>query len=70
MKTDQAANRFSRRQFLTTAALAVAAPTILPSSVLGQVGKPVPSNRDAPYHLAGSPFGNRGYSRFGNLRYG
>ena len=70
MKTNQAANRFNRRQFLATAALAVAAPTVLPSSVFGQAGKPVPSNRDAPYHVAGSPFGNRGYSRFGNLRDG
>ena len=45
MKTNHASNRLSRRQFLTTAALAVAAPTILPSSVFGQAGKPAPSNR-------------------------
>ena len=45
MKADQASNRFNRRQFLAAAALAVAAPTILPSSVFGQAGKPAPSNR-------------------------
>jgi predicted dehydrogenase len=45
MKTDQASSRFSRRQFLATTALAVAAPTILPSSVFGQAGKSAPSNR-------------------------
>jgi predicted dehydrogenase len=45
MKIDQTSNRLSRRQFLTTTALAVAAPTILPSNVFGQAGKPAPSNR-------------------------
>ncbi|MEE1545594.1 MAG: twin-arginine translocation signal domain-containing protein, partial [Alphaproteobacteria bacterium] len=36
----------NRRCFLKTSALAVvAAPTIIPSSALGQAGKPAPSNR-------------------------
>ena len=36
----------NRRRFLKTGALAaVAAPTIIPSSALGQAGKPAPSNR-------------------------
>ena len=41
----QITNQLSRRQFLATAALAVAGPTILPSSVFGQTSKPAPSNR-------------------------
>jgi len=45
MKTDKSSNQFSRRQFLATTALAVAAPAILPASVFGQAGKPAPSNR-------------------------
>lgn len=35
----------SRRQFISTTALALAAPTILPSRVFGQENRPAPSNR-------------------------
>jgi predicted dehydrogenase len=42
-KTDQAG--FSRRQFISTTALALAAPAILPGSVFGQDGRPAPSGR-------------------------
>ena len=45
MKTNEASNHYNRRQFLATAALAVAGPTSLPSSVFGQSGKAAPSNR-------------------------
>jgi predicted dehydrogenase len=39
-------NKTNRRCFLKTSVLAaVSAPTIIPSSVLGQAGKPAPSNR-------------------------
>jgi predicted dehydrogenase len=45
MKTSPAGSRVSRRQFLATTAAALAAPTIIPSSVLGKDGAVAPSNR-------------------------
>src|SRR5688572_33481250 len=36
---------FSRRQFLATAAAAVALPTFIPASALGRAGRPAPSDR-------------------------
>ncbi len=45
MKTKSSSVQFSRRRFLAVTGLAVAAPTIIPSSALGLGGKPSPSNR-------------------------
>ena len=47
-------SKFSRRHFLTIAAGAVAAPTIIPSSALGLGKRPAPSDR---VHLAAFGFG-------------
>lgn len=45
MKSKSAPSGFSRRQFIATTALALAAPTILPSRGFGQEKRPAPSNR-------------------------
>jgi len=45
MKTRTPAPKLTRRQFLATTGLAVAAPTIIPASALGRGGEPAPSNR-------------------------
>lgn len=45
MKTKSSSTQFSRRRFLAVTGLAVAAPTIIPSSALGLGGKTAPSNR-------------------------
>lgn len=45
MKTSPVDSKVSRRQFLATTAAALAAPTIIPSSVLGKDGAVAPSNR-------------------------
>ncbi len=44
-KNTASTSRLSRRRFLTITGLAVAAPTIVPSSVLGRGSRPAPSNR-------------------------
>ena len=41
----RAQSKLTRRRFLATTGAAIALPTILPSSVLGQGPKPAPSNR-------------------------
>ena len=45
MKTSLSLSRISRRQFITTTATAIAAPTIIPASALGANGRPAPSER-------------------------
>lgn len=45
MKSNSVRSGLSRRQFISAAALALAAPTIVPSSVFGQENRPAPSNR-------------------------
>src|SRR5436190_8646452 len=45
MKVPSSLAKISRRRFITTTAAAVAAPTILPSSVFGADDRPAPSNR-------------------------
>jgi predicted dehydrogenase len=45
MKTTSQSSKFTRRQFLATAGLAVAAPTIIPDSALGRGGAAAPSER-------------------------
>jgi predicted dehydrogenase len=45
MKTPSQASRMTRRQFLAVTGAAVAAPTIIPRSVLGQGDRPAPSER-------------------------
>ena len=45
MKTSALASGISRRHFLATAGLALAAPTIIPASALGRQGSPAPSER-------------------------
>jgi predicted dehydrogenase len=45
MKTPSLPSRLTRRQFLATTALAVAAPTLIPASALGRQGAAAPSNR-------------------------
>ena len=45
MKPKTTPTGFSRRQFISTTALALAAPTILPARVFGQGNTPSPSNR-------------------------
>ena len=45
MKTKSSETKFSRRRFLAVTGLAVAAPTIIPSSALGLGGKTAPSER-------------------------
>jgi len=45
MKTSLSLSRISRRQFITTTAAAIAAPTIIPASALGANGRPAPSER-------------------------
>lgn len=52
----------SRRNFLRGATAAVAAPTIIPASVLGQGDKPAPSNRVTMGFIG---IGNRGYGVMG-----
>ncbi len=45
MKPKSASSGLSRRQFISTTALALAAPAILPSGAFGQENRPAPSNR-------------------------
>jgi len=45
MKNSAVASGISRRHFLATAGLALAAPTLIPASALGREDKPAPSNR-------------------------
>src|ERR1017187_7093713 len=45
MKNSPLNPRITRRRFLATTGMAIAAPTIIPASVLGQGGRPAPSRR-------------------------
>ena len=45
MKSPALGSRITRRQFLATTAVAVAAPTFIPASALGRDGRPAPSER-------------------------
>lgn len=45
MKKNLVASKLSRRRFLAVTGMALAGPTILPSTVLGRGGRPAPSNR-------------------------
>jgi len=54
----------TRRQFLKGAALAAAAPAVLPSSVLGQEARPTPSNRLTLGHIGVGEMGSSHLGRF------
>src|SRR5436189_1051786 len=45
MKASSTNSKVSRRQFIATTAAAIAAPTFIPASALGQAGRPAPSGR-------------------------